>query len=50
LMQLRGLVRPVAIVFRPNDGQHFLHWLRSEQVGSELFKDNDGRVVYLIPS
>ena len=45
---LTSLGRPIAIVFKPNDGRAFLDWLRANRIGTELFNDNRGRTVYLI--
>ena len=50
LTSLRSLGRPVAIVFRPNDGRAFLRWLQANRIGSELFADGSGRLVYVIPA
>jgi hypothetical protein len=48
LASLETLGRPVAIVWRPDDGRSFLRWLRSGEIGSEVFRDDDGHVVYLL--
>jgi hypothetical protein len=48
LKQLMALKRPIAIVFRPDDGRAFLGWLRANRIGLDLFSDDNGRAVYLI--
>ena len=48
LERLISLRRPLAIVFGPDDGRAFLDWLRTNQIGEEVFSDNGGRAVYLV--
>lgn len=45
---LRSLERPVAIVFFPGEGQHFLAWLTREKKGRLFFRDRRGTVVWLL--
>jgi hypothetical protein len=49
LKQLKSFQRPLAIVFGSRDERVFLHWLKTLNVGSELFNDNEERIVYFIP-
>lgn len=49
LTRIRLLGRPVTIVFGPNEGRSFVRWLRMKNIGLEIFADQRGRSVYLIP-